>query len=69
VNETPRNDDAELRGRLERLLKSLQQTRDQNPATIEALLNVFPELAEKEPAKHRPLMAKLKQWLGGEKAA
>lgn len=64
-----RVEDAELRARLERLLKSLESSRDQNPATLEALRQVFPELAQNEPANPRPLMTKLKQWLAGRKAA
>lgn len=69
VSKMMNEDDAELRERLTRLLNSLESSRDQNPATLEALRHVFPELAKTEKPERRPLIAKLKQWLAGRKAA
>lgn len=69
VNEMPREDDGELRERLTRLLASLQNSKEQNPATLEALLHAFPELTDTELTPRRTLITKLKQRLDGTKAA
>ncbi|GEM_PF-6228456 len=65
----PDEDAAILRTRLTRLLQALKSSRDQNPATLEALERIFPEIAEQKSGARRPALLKLKQWLGWRDAA
>ena len=66
---SPDSDAVELRERLARLQQALNSSRDQNPATLDALERAFPELRKNETLGRRPILAKLKRWITGRKAA